>query len=403
VVEAFDTTYNVLHEFAAYFALVLGVIATLSPTLMALSASVGRVRSIGASFAARANAERAYGAIHVLQTQPRPELGREGQALAQDTRGLVLSLAHQRKRQGQWLEMGAAAQAGLPRWRQWLDSGRDAEFGATIGATGELWHWLGGAEAYADGPEFASLEVAEVAAFVRQRLFAEDELGHRLDDILGALVRLDTGFRACETTPYRGRSTHASTTPVPLAALDEEQDEEDEQDEQTGFDRRWREVTKKHAGAIRAIAARYAGDLDSRKDLEQEISLAVWKAMPSYRAQASLKTYALRIAHYCGSRFRRRQPRFTSVDPDVGANLGGLDASVDPEASPEERLERERRRARLHRAMAELSRSQREALQLQLQGLSYREIAQRLEISESNASVRITRARKALHRKLSLA
>ena len=51
-----------------------------------------------------------------------------------------------------------------------------------------------------------------------------------------------------------------------------------------------------HGPLISRIAMSYEADPALREDLTQQIFLAVWQALPSYRADASLKTFIARIA-----------------------------------------------------------------------------------------------------------
>jgi RNA polymerase sigma-70 factor (ECF subfamily) len=390
VYEAFDASYLFLTELAKVVGLTLGVIAFVSPFFSALASAFGRTSLWAARLAAMSDNTPARDPVELLPGQFEPSLGLEGLALAQDTRGLIESLAHARKRRRHWQESSAPVEVKRGWWRVWIDAGRDAEFGPTIGATREVWTWLSSAEAYADHDTFAAREVAEVAGLVRARLLGEGELRGRLDDILSALLRLDGEFYVYERSPYRGGLAGQASRPRPPVLSDDEE-------ERDGPDARWEKIQREHGGLLKSVAARYVRDPDRRKDLEQEISLAVWKAMPGFRGEASLKTYAMRIAHYCAARFRRREPVFVGGSEPFEATFFGT------ERNAEDELTHDRRRRALHKAIESLPEAQREALLLQLQGVPYREIAKRLRISESNASVRITRARKALHRKLALA
>ena len=387
--EAFDASYLFMTEFAGYVALALGVIATISPLLAGVASALGRAGLWAHKLAAMPSSRRGRAPVELPPARLHAALGTRGFALAQDTRGLIENLGHARRARRLWQESGPQLRRGW--WRSWMDAGRDAEFAPTIGATAQVWNWLNSAEAYADQEGFAGREVREVAGLVRRRLFAEDELAERLDDILAALLRLDGEFWISESSPYRGGPMPVATQAAAPTALECEDDE-------AVPARRWERLRREHGALLRSVAARYVRDPDRRRDLEQEIQLALWKALPSYRGEASLKTYAMRIAHYCAARFRRREPTFVACSEPLEFAL-----FVEGARALEDELASNRRRKRLHEAIADLPEAQREALLLQLQGVSYRDIARRLQISESNASVRISRARRALHRKLAMA
>ena len=68
---------------------------------------------------------------------------------------------------------------------------------------------------------------------------------------------------------------------------------------------------------ISRIAMSYEADPTLREDLTQQIFLAVWQALPSYRGDSSLKTFIARVAQNrsisfvaCSCSFPRR-PRFS--------------------------------------------------------------------------------------------
>lgn len=96
----------------------------------------------------------------------------------------------------------------------------------------------------------------------------------------------------------------------------------------------------------------------------------------------------LRVAHNRGISFAVARRRF--------AALGEAADISDPAPIAETRVIAAERRERLFDAIRRLPDTQREAVMLQLEGLSQREIAQLQGTSESNAGVRLTRARKAL-------
>jgi RNA polymerase sigma-70 factor (ECF subfamily) len=142
-------------------------------------------------------------------------------------------------------------------------------------------------------------------------------------------------------------------------------------------------------GAMLARAAwGYADNAEDHDDLMQDILLAVWRALPRFRQEASERTFVLRIAHNRGVTFaigRKRLETFAVVD-DV----------PDPNPSAEARLIREQQYAQLGSAIRKLDESQRQVIMLQLEGLSLREIAEVQGITESNAGARLSRARAAL-------
>ncbi|HEX4683083.1 MAG TPA: sigma-70 family RNA polymerase sigma factor [Gemmatimonadaceae bacterium] len=152
-------------------------------------------------------------------------------------------------------------------------------------------------------------------------------------------------------------------------------------------------VIAEYGPSLARTAWGYATNASDHDDLMQDILLAVWRALPRFRHAASEKTFVLRIAHNRGVTFalrrRRREP-----DPDPEARRP--EDTPDPSPSPEDRLIGDQRRERLIEAVRRLDEPLRQTIMLYLEGLSTREIADVQGISESNASVRLTRGRAAL-------
>ena len=49
---------------------------------------------------------------------------------------------------------------------------------------------------------------------------------------------------------------------------------------------------------VARICASYERDRDLARELAQEVWFAVWRALPSFRADSSLKTFVARIAQF---------------------------------------------------------------------------------------------------------
>jgi RNA polymerase sigma-70 factor (ECF subfamily) len=155
------------------------------------------------------------------------------------------------------------------------------------------------------------------------------------------------------------------------------------------LEERYDRVLREHGSALRRAAAAYERDNTRREDLFQEICLAVWKALPHFRGEASVRTFVFRIAHNRGLTHRARR----------GPALGDLDEAAhvaDPRPGPESEAAARERRNRLHGAVLSLPLPARQVLTLALEGLSQKEIGEVLGISENLVAVRLSRARASL-------
>jgi RNA polymerase sigma-70 factor (ECF subfamily) len=149
---------------------------------------------------------------------------------------------------------------------------------------------------------------------------------------------------------------------------------------------RFERLARELGPAISRVARGYARTTAEREDLEQDIALAVWRALATFRGDCSERTFVLRIAHNQALTFltrRRARPDAEELDETLRTD------APDPEvlAGLSERLRR------VVTALHRLPLGQRQVLLLALEGLSHDEIAQVLGISVGNVAVRVSRAR----------
>jgi len=134
---------------------------------------------------------------------------------------------------------------------------------------------------------------------------------------------------------------------------------------------------------MQRLSAIYAGRAADREDLFQDIFLAVWRALPAFRGDASTRTWLYRIAHNVAltwrARDRRRQVREGPLQDEIDA---GAEMNL--------------RRLALKRAVAAMPPGDRTLILLWLEGLSAAEIEDVTGIRAATVAVRLSRARKAL-------
>jgi RNA polymerase sigma factor (sigma-70 family) len=149
------------------------------------------------------------------------------------------------------------------------------------------------------------------------------------------------------------------------------------------------DVIDAHSGLLSRIALSYEADASQREDLKQEIILAVWRALPSFRGQSTLKTYVASIAQKRAITHVSRRVR-TPVTVELGDELPTADLPPDEAAIVADR------RARLVAAMRMLTVPQRETATLMLEGFSFAEIGETLGITANAAMLRCQRAKASL-------
>ena len=148
------------------------------------------------------------------------------------------------------------------------------------------------------------------------------------------------------------------------------------------------EIVKVHAAMVRRIATVYERYPDRVDDLVQDVWFAVWQALPRLHGQPMLKSYIARITqnisvtHVRRALVRQTRP-LTDMQPDPAPPL-------DEAAAHAARL------ASLVEAVRSLPENLKAVASLYLEDMSIKEIALALGISESNASVRLHRAKSAI-------
>jgi RNA polymerase sigma-70 factor (ECF subfamily) len=150
-------------------------------------------------------------------------------------------------------------------------------------------------------------------------------------------------------------------------------------------------ITRRHADAVYRVALSVTRDPDLAEDVAQDALLKAWQALPSYRGDAPLKNWLLRITHNTAiSALRRR--REVQMDPQE------LPEAIEPrhhslEVIVESRLAASQFEAALSQ-LDELSRSI--VVLREVEGLSYDEIADVLGIPLPTVKTRLLRARRQL-------
>ena len=153
------------------------------------------------------------------------------------------------------------------------------------------------------------------------------------------------------------------------------------------------QIVAEYGPLISRIASSYEADSGFREDLVQQIFLAVWQALPNYRADASLKTFIARIAQNRAISFVAKQVRLGPV-----AEMPERVESDEPD--PEQSAIDASDRKMLLEATRRLPLPQREVIILVLEGFSYAEIADMLSIAPNALALRLSRAKASLKKML---
>lgn len=163
-------------------------------------------------------------------------------------------------------------------------------------------------------------------------------------------------------------------------------------------------LVEAHQQRLLRLCERLLGDLEEGRDAVQEVFLKAFRKAGDFRPRGQVYTWLYRIAvNHCLNRLRRRRlVRFTRLasPAEAGAPESPEAPELDPAdgaPSPEEALAARRRWAATRRAIEALPPNQRAVLVLvRFEGLSYRDAAAALGVSEGAVESRLFRAMRRL-------
>ncbi len=159
-----------------------------------------------------------------------------------------------------------------------------------------------------------------------------------------------------------------------------------------GDPKAFEEVYSRYAQMIFNLAYRMSGKPEEAEDLTQEIFLRIHRHLARFNGRSALKTWVYRVTlNHCRSKLgRRHYPTQPLADENDGEGVNLVDESRDPEDLA---LARDASR-QISLALRQVKPVFREAVVLRdLQGLSYDEIAEILEVRVGTVRSRIARGR----------
>ncbi len=166
------------------------------------------------------------------------------------------------------------------------------------------------------------------------------------------------------------------------------------------------ELVSAHQRMVYQLSLHLLADHDEALDLSQEVFLQVFRTLPRFRAQSSLRTWIYRICvNQAKNRQRwwRRRHRAAQVSLDEHVLAHGELASNGNGVSPDRVYGQRELAERLKHALLALPFDQRTAIVLrEIDGLSYEEIAFSQGVAVGTVKSRLARARELLRAELRL-
>ncbi|MDQ7803363.1 sigma-70 family RNA polymerase sigma factor [Amycolatopsis sp. A133] len=156
-------------------------------------------------------------------------------------------------------------------------------------------------------------------------------------------------------------------------------------------------LVRQHTPRMYRVALRITGSAAEAEDVVQEAWLAAWRSLAGFRQESAVSTWLYRVVTNSAlAVLRRRKPTVSLDDPAPQSTVdSALLAAAVP--GPEGRVVRAEEVDAVLRAVGRLEVSQRVPLVLrELEGLSYEEVAEVLDVNVSALRSRLHRARVAL-------
>lgn len=142
-------------------------------------------------------------------------------------------------------------------------------------------------------------------------------------------------------------------------------------------------LLEENQNILHKICKLYTSDLDSHKDLFQEMVIQLWKAYPKFKGESKFTTWAYRVAlNTAISLYRNKKRTISTVE---------WDNSLQNIRYEEYDSQQEEQLKSLYAAVRQLNDIEKALVYMYLEDKDYAEISETLGISEVNARVKMNR------------
>ncbi len=158
----------------------------------------------------------------------------------------------------------------------------------------------------------------------------------------------------------------------------------------------YQQAAAEYGAALDRLVRAYELDPDKRRDLLQEIHLALWRSFENYEARCSLRTWVYRVAHNTATSYVIQQRRMNSRVLLSLKEIDSMPDSIDPARDAQDRMELDRLLELIHR----LKPPDREVMLLYLEDLDAAAIGEITGMSAANVRTQVHRIKTILARRL---
>ncbi|MGJ8680460.1 RNA polymerase sigma factor [Paraglaciecola sp.] len=156
--------------------------------------------------------------------------------------------------------------------------------------------------------------------------------------------------------------------------------------------REFLQIMDEHAALLGRVAATYEANFHLRQELLQEITLAVWQSLEKFKAQSSIKTYILKVAHNKAVTHVTYQAKLPRNDSYCEVH----EPAANSEKSAEIQVQQQQKIETLLEEIRHMPIQSRQIVTMSMEGLSYTDIAEASGVTKSNVGVILNRTRAAL-------
>lgn len=160
-------------------------------------------------------------------------------------------------------------------------------------------------------------------------------------------------------------------------------------------DEMYQEVAATYGAALQRLAHGYEADPDRRRDLLQEIHLALWQSFTNFAGRCSVRTWVYRVAHNVAASHVIRDRRINS------RTLVGLDAleTLPAQGDSKTAIAKQSALDKLLRLIQQLKPTDRQIILSYLEGMDAASMAEITGISPENVATKIHRIKNILARR----
>ncbi|WP_447762675.1 RNA polymerase sigma factor [Sphingopyxis panaciterrae] len=160
-------------------------------------------------------------------------------------------------------------------------------------------------------------------------------------------------------------------------------------------DQAFTDAIVRFGGALARMTRAYEADTDLRRDLEQDIQVALWQSFANFDGRCSLSTWVWRVAHNRATSHVMARQRYTRQS---WSSIDDVEPAAD-EPTPFERVESEQAMALILSIIDRLDPPDRQILLLYLEGIAAAEIGEITGVSPDAVATKIHRFKTMLTRR----